>query len=136
MGACYCHCMSSSASTAQPYGWVSTVVTRLSALVRAPRGTAGTRERDGGAEEGSLFEGLQDVLRIAVDCPPGKSGDDIKRSACELIEADSVRDRSSKRRRLLSVIARVEERRSRGRSHRDDPSAALLRRLSDVLRRP
>ena len=127
--------MSSSASTAQPYGWVGTVVTRLSALVRAPRGTAVARERDQ-AEDGSLFEGLQDVLRIAVDCPPGKSGDDIKRSACELIEADSARDRSSKRRQLLNVIARVEERRSRGRSHRDDPSAVLLRRLSDVLRRP
>ena len=127
--------MSSSAFTAQTYGWVSTVVTRLSALVRAPRDTAATRELEQ-AEEGSLFEGLQNVLRIAVDCPPGKSGDDIKRSACELIEADSVRDRSSKRRRLLNVIARVEERRSRGRSHRDDPSAALLRRLSEALRRP
>ncbi len=127
--------MSSSASTAQPNGWVSTVVTRVSAFVRAPRGTTVTRERDQ-PEDGSLFEGLQDVLRIAVDCPPAKSGDDIKRSACELIEADSARDRSSKRRRLLNVIARVEQRRSRGRSHRDDPSAALLRRLSDVLRRP
>ena len=128
--------MSSSASTAQPYGWVSTVVTRLSALVRPQRGTAATRGVDASAEEGSLFEGLQDVLRIAVDCPPGKSGDDIRRTACELVEADSARDRSSKRRRLLSVIARVEERRSRGRSYRDDPSASLLRRLSEVLRRP
>ena len=127
--------MSSSASAAQPYGWVGTVVTRLSALVRPQRGPAAPRELDA-AEEGILFEGLQDVLRIAVDCPPGKSGDDIRRTACELVEADSARDRSSKRRRLLSVIARVEDRRSRGRSHRDDPSAALLRRLSDVLRRP
>ena len=126
--------MSSSASAEQPYGWVSAVVTRLSALVRAPR-AARARERDQ-PEDGALFEGLQNVLRIAVDCPPGKPGDDIKRTACELIEADSGRDRMSKRRQLLNVIARVEERRSRGRSHRDDPSAALLRRLTDALRRP
>ncbi len=125
----------SSSAAAQPYGWVGAVVTRLSALVRTPRGATARRELDQ-PEEGELFEGLQDVLRIAVDCPPGKSGDDIKRSACELIEADSASDRSSKRRRLLNLIARVEERRSRGRGHRDDPSAALLRRLTDALRRP
>jgi hypothetical protein len=83
----------------------------------------------------SLFEGLQDVLRIAVDCPPGESGDGIRRGACELIEAHSPRDRSTKRRRLLNAIARVQDRRSRGRSHRDDPSAALLHRLSEALRR-
>jgi hypothetical protein len=96
---------------------------------------AGTPREFDPVDDASLFEGLQDVLRIAVDCPPGESGDGIRRGACELIEAHSPRDRSSKRRRLLSAIARVQERRLRGRSHRDDPSAALLHRLSEALRR-
>jgi hypothetical protein len=126
--------MSSGASTAQPYGWVGAVVTRLSSLVPRRAATA-DRPRELEAADESLFEGLQDVLRIAVDCPPGESGDGIRRGACELIEAHSPRDRSSKRRRLLSAIARVQERRLRGRSHRDDPSAALLHRLSEALRR-
>ena len=129
--------MSASATNAQPYGWVSAMVTRLSALVRPLRGAAppDAEAEASAADESALFEGLQDVLRVAVDCPPGESGDDIRRTACEFVEADSGRDRSSKRRRLLDAIARVEARRLRGRSHRDDPSAALLRRLSDALHR-
>jgi hypothetical protein len=106
--------------------------------VRAPGRAAAAEapvESEVAVDESSLFEGLQEVLRIAVDCPPGESGDDIRRGACELIEAHSPRDRSSKKRRLLNAIARVEDRRSRGRSHRDDPSAALLHRLSEALSR-
>ena len=81
------------------------------------------------------FEGLQDVLRIAEQCPVGLAGDDIRRAACEFIEADSVAARHTGRRRMLKAIARVEWRRARGRGRADDPGPLVLKRLAEALRR-
>ena len=83
----------------------------------------------------SLFEGLQQVLRLAEQCPPGRTGDDIRRAACELIEANSAETRVSSRRRLVNAIAGIEWRRARGRTRPDDPSELTVRRLTDVLGR-
>lgn len=82
----------------------------------------------------SVFEGFQQVLRLATQCPPGPAGDDIRRAACELIEADSEVARKTRRHRILTAIAHVEWRRSNGRSRQDDPAPSTLRRLADVLR--
>ena len=105
---------------------ISALVTRVVALVRKP---------DVPRAESFLFEDMQDVLRIAADCPPGQPGDGIRRATCELIEAGSVSERVTRRRRLLNAIARIELRHSRGRSHQDDPSPSLLRGLTETLRR-
>lgn len=80
-----------------------------------------------------LFEGFQQVLRLATQCPPGPAGDDIRRAACELIEADSDVARETRRHRILVAIAHVEWRRSNGRSRDDDPAPTTLRTLADVL---
>lgn len=82
----------------------------------------------------SPFEGLQHVLRVATQCPSGPAGDDIRRAACELIEADSDAARHSSRRRMLKAIATVEWRRSRGRSRADDPCQLTTGRLTQAVR--
>ena len=71
----------------------------------------------------SMFEGLQQVLRLAASCPAGPVGDDIRRAACELVEADSRAAQHAGRRRMLKAIARVEWRYACGRSRLDDPSS-------------
>ncbi|MBI4887931.1 MAG: hypothetical protein HY824_12625 [Acidobacteria bacterium] len=83
----------------------------------------------------SLFDALQHVLRLAGQCPPGPSGDDIRRAACELVEANSAGARHTGSRRMLKAIAQVEWRRSRGRSRPDDPSFSTVTRLADAVRR-
>lgn len=83
----------------------------------------------------SLFEGLQQVLRLAAQCPPGPVGDDIRRAACELVEANSRAARHAGRRRMLKTIARLEWRHACGRSREDDPSHSTARELAAALRR-
>lgn len=83
----------------------------------------------------TLFEGLQDMLRLAGECPSGPTGDDIRRATCELIEANSAAAQNMGRRRILKAIARIEWRRSRGRSRGDDPSPMMLTRLTEAIRR-
>jgi hypothetical protein len=80
-----------------------------------------------------LFDGLQHVLRLATQCPSGRAGDDIRRAACELIEAHSEAGRHTGRRRILTAIASAEWRRSRGRSREDDPLPATLSGLAKAL---
>jgi hypothetical protein len=106
---------------------------RLSDMVHRVLGRAATW-KTAPPEPPSLFDSLQQVLRVATQCPSGRAGDDIRRAACELVEADSSATRHMRRRRMLKAIARVEWRRSRGRSRLDDPSAATLTRLTDALR--
>ena len=82
----------------------------------------------------SAFDTYQLVLRLAAQCPPGPAGDDIRRAACELIEANSPAQTAAGRRRLLNAIAQVDSRRSRGRSRVDDPGAVTMERLGDAVR--
>jgi hypothetical protein len=83
----------------------------------------------------SLFELLQHVLRLATQCPPGAAGDEIRRAACELIEADTGAAQDHGRRRMLKVVTGVESRRSRGVSRADDPGPVIVSSLIDALQR-
>lgn len=82
----------------------------------------------------TLLDRLQQVLRLAEACPPGPSGDAIRRAACELVEADSLKQRTACRRRMLKCVVRLQER-SRGRSRTDDPTPLTLNQLAAALRR-
>lgn len=82
----------------------------------------------------SLFESLQHLLQLAEACPSGPSGDEIRRAACELIEAESAQRRLVHKRRMLKVLARLEWRQSRGRHRIDDPTPLMLKQLTDALR--
>jgi len=83
-----------------------------------------------------LFEQLQQVLRLATHWPAGPEGDDIRRAACELIEAESDAARHTGKRRMLKAIAGAEWRRARGRTRLDDPPSSTLKRLADALDAP
>jgi hypothetical protein len=80
-----------------------------------------------------LFDHLQHVLRLAAQCPRGPAGDDIRRGACEIVEADSRDARRAGRRRMRHAIAAVEWRRWLGISRADDPEPVLVGRLSHAL---
>ncbi len=80
----------------------------------------------------TLFDSLQQVLRLAEACPAGPSGNAIRRAACELVEADSSTTRTACRRRMLRRVIRLE---GYPLLRRDDPSPLLLRQLADALRR-
>jgi hypothetical protein len=116
--------------------WIAAVAGRVSPVGRLGRSRATTASAasPGHSPAPSLFDSLQHVLRLAGQCPPGGEGDDIRRGACELIEASSTAAGRVGRRRMLKAIARVESRRSRGRGRQDDPSPATLQGLTDALR--
>lgn len=86
---------------------------------------------DAGDGPASLFDNLQQVLRLAEACPPGSSGNAIRRAACELVEAGSAGDRTATRRRMLRCVVRVQQ---HAPPRADDPSPVLLRQLADALR--
>ncbi len=104
---------------------------RAETLESAPDHWGGTRE---GQSRWTLFESLQHLLRLAEACPSGPSGDQIRRAACELIEAESAQRRSACRLRLLKVVDDLEGRRLRGRHRGDDPPPVILKQLTDALR--
>ena len=104
------------------------VLARRAGLVSASRTMPAHQPR------GTLFDRCQHLLRLAQECPPGPSGDAIRRAACELIEASSTHQQDVHRRRLLKNIGRMELRGARGRQRDGDPSAGMLRRLADALR--
>jgi hypothetical protein len=81
---------------------------------------------------GTLFECLQQVLRLAEACPSGVWGDEIRRAACELVEADSLRRRTACRRRMLKYVVGI---RARDQLRTEDLREPLLGRLADALRR-
>jgi hypothetical protein len=76
-----------------------------------------------------LLEVLDHILRLADRCPRDRSGDDVRRMSCRLIEAGSTRERRLIRRRLLAALSRLE----------GVPPATLeqrqaAQRLTDILR--
>ena len=81
----------------------------------------------------TLFENLEQVLRLAEECPSGPVGDAIRRAACELIEADS-RHQWVCQRRMLKSVAYLQWRQLLGLSRTDDPTPQMLKQLADVLR--
>jgi hypothetical protein len=82
------------------------------------------------------FERLEDILRLADACRYGPAGDEIRRAACELIEADSEHRRLACRQRILTRIARVRvdvrHRRTAADEHQLGPLNALAEALGDV----
>jgi hypothetical protein len=81
----------------------------------------------------TLFDNLQQVLRLAAECPAGRFGDEMRRAACELTEAGSVRQRHTHRQRMLKAITRIQSRHAHGRRTESDPTPVLLSELWDVL---
>ena len=80
----------------------------------------------------ALFEGLDHVLRLADRLPAGSPGDHVRRSVCELIEANSSSERREKLRTLLAVIEEMEQRRAR---KLEQSSHTLIAQLLAALRR-
>jgi hypothetical protein len=120
--------------------WLAALTGRLAFLTRRLRGHTAVRARRADPATGpgdtiSLFENLQHVLRLATECPSGRFGDEIRRAACELTEAGSVRRRHAHRRRMLKTIARIQARQAYGRCGDGAPSPALLKELTHALRR-
>ena len=83
----------------------------------------------------TLFENLQNVLRLAEECPSGPIGDGIRRAACELIEADPGPRQFECRRRMLKSVAHLQRRQLDGASRIDDPTPLVLKRLGEALLR-
>jgi hypothetical protein len=84
--------------------------------------------------ESGLFESLQRVLRLADECPRCPAGDAVRRAACNLVEANSTRDRRMHRRRMLKAIAHLERSGAYQPRRDDDPGGRALKQLTDALR--
>ena len=110
--------------------WLAALSARLSSVVRR----ASAAEPPPVYPASPPFERLQQLLRAAAQWPAGRTGDVIRRAACEFIEAESPAARNSSRRRILKTIAGVEWRRGRRRSRADDPSETSVQRLTEALR--
>ena len=91
-------------------------------------------EHEQASRRTSLFEGLNQLLKVADRLPSGGSGSDVRRSVCEMIEAKSGAERRDTRRRLLRVIDAVKQRRASGRSRDGDAGATEVEQLLDALR--
>ena len=129
------------------YEFVAVIAVRLGDFTSRARGLAATwwTRLDSRAEtavdcrgaeqqRSTTFEGLQHVLRLAALCPSGAAGDEIRRGACELIEAESHSRQLTCRARILKSLARALSRASRGRARTDDPSPLLLKQLVEAVR--
>lgn len=112
--------------------WLAAVTGRLACFLRRAGGHAVTAEPPVVEPPGTLFDRLQDVLRLAEACPAGPSGDAIRRAACELVEAESFTARAACRHRMLRCVVGVQ---GRSRPRQDDPSPLLLGQLAHALRR-
>jgi hypothetical protein len=95
--------------------------------------TGPVSEHDAAARHASLFEGLNHLLTLADRLPFGGSGNDVRRSVCEMIEAKSGVERRDTRRRLLRLIDAVKQRNARGRSREGDAGATEVEQLIDAL---
>jgi hypothetical protein len=76
---------------------------------------------------------LQDLLRLAGDWPDGTCGSEVRRAVCELIEANSDRDRTASHRRLTVCVQRAIRRHRRTQANDDDPGLATLTTWTDAL---
>jgi hypothetical protein len=81
----------------------------------------------------SPLDTLDEVLRLADASPPGVPGDELRRAACELIEAESHARRVACVSRMLAITARAERRHRRGRARSSDPSVTTLSALTAAL---
>lgn len=89
------------------------------------------RARETGAP---LFDRLQRVLRLAGACPPGESGDAIRRAACEMIEAGSSRQRQTHRLKMLRAVTRAGWSPGQRAVEPREADRAVLGQLADALR--
>lgn len=78
-----------------------------------------------------LFEALDRVLGLAGRLPPGTSSAEVRRSACELIEANSTAERHVRFRRLVNTIHVLQQGRA---APADDTSSAVIEQLLAALR--
>src|SRR5689334_17948330 len=81
----------------------------------------------------SLFDNLQQILRLTDECPAGPLGDEMRRGACDLTEAGSVHERHGHRQRMLKAVARIQWRQAHDGSPDMAWSPVLLRQLADAL---
>lgn len=78
-----------------------------------------------------LFEALDRVLGLTGRLPSGTSSAEVRRSACELIEANSTAERHARFRRLVNTVHVLQQGRA---AHADDASAAVIEQLLAALR--
>lgn len=83
----------------------------------------------------TLFDNLQQVLRLASEWPSGRSGDALLRAACELTEAGSVRQQQVRRTRMMKMLRRIQSRPVHGRCRDSDPRRRLSTELRNALDR-
>jgi len=83
---------------------------------------------------GSLFEALDRVLGLAERLPSGTSAAQIRRSACELIEASSTAERHARFRQLVNVIDSLRPEKAARHTHADDAPSAVIEQLLTALR--
>lgn len=78
-----------------------------------------------------LFEALDRVLGLTGRLPSGTSSAEVRRSACELIEANSTAERHARFRRLVNTIHVLQQGRA---AQADDASSAVIEQLLAALR--
>ena len=86
------------------------------------------------ARRGSLFEALDRVLGLAERLPSGASAAQIRRSACELIEASSTAERHARFRQLVNVIDALRPGKGARHAHAEDAPPAVIEQLLTALR--
>ncbi len=80
------------------------------------------------------FESLDRVMQLADQCPRGAAGDAVRRAACELVEADTTRQRRAGRRRMLKALAQLDRWQAHQARRQNESDAATLKPLTDALR--
>jgi hypothetical protein len=110
--------------------WRSLVSDRAASPDEDRDGTEGNRARQGG----SLFEALDRVLGLAERLPSEASSARIRRSACELIEADSTADRHNRFRELVNAIDALRAGDALRRTGPEDARSAVIAQLLTALR--
>ena len=78
-----------------------------------------------------LFEALDRVLGLTGRLPSETSSAEVRRSACELIEANSTAERHARFRRLVNAVHVLQQGRT---AHGDDASSAVIEQLLAALR--
>lgn len=75
-----------------------------------------------------LLNVLNQVLRLADQCPRHAAGDRVRRMACQLIEARTTRERHSLRRQILAALTRLE------RTRVTQEERTTVQQLIDIMR--
>jgi hypothetical protein len=86
-------------------------------------------------EAATLFQSLDHVLRLAEALPRDASGDCVRRSVCELIEANSGQEQRDRLLRLVDIVHDLERRDAHRRNGVDDSDSSGLKQLLRVVRR-